>query len=242
MEGGFAIRNTVVSVNVGNYDDIIEDHYPNSGWQFLMFTDKPFKSKLWKPVIVKPESDIKKQSRLYKWLINEYTYCDYSLYIDANVRINADLDKLVDIYLSNADIAMYKHRIRSCIYEEGIICKYFKLDRKETINRQLNRYMESGYPVKNGMYECEVILRRHTEDIENLGKAVWNEICKGSYRDQLSFNWCAWNQKIKVNSFNGRIGLFEKAEKNLIEYAREYENKIIGENINPYFEVREHRV
>lgn len=235
MGRSFAIR-SVVSVNIGDYDNIIEEHYPNPKWQFFMFSDRSIKSKLWNIIKVKKDDNFREQARLYKWQICRFISCEYSLYIDANVHILCDLDKLVDKYLKDADIALYKHRIRDCLYNEGEVCKHFKLDDETTINKQMVKYYKQGYPSHYGLNECYVILRRHTPQIIKLNKLVWKEIQNGSCRDQLSFNYAAWNLKIKINNLNGMIKPSPKNEIFLNEY---FGRKI--DYINPYFELEEHK-
>ncbi len=236
MEGVFTIK-TIVSVNTGDYDNIIEDHYLNLDWQFLMFTDRELKSNLWNPIKIDLPLGVKKQSRIYKWLIHEYTNCQYSLYIDANVKILCDLNELIDKYLRNSDIAMYQHRIRNCIYDEAIVCKKLNFDNKEIIEKQVNSYFSQGYPSNIGLHECYVILRRHTPKIKELNKLIWNEIEKGSHRDQLSFDYGIWKLGIKVNNFNGMIKASSEVTK-LLEFCLKKEVKYI----NPYFELKEHKI
>jgi len=45
------------------------------------------------------------------------------------------------------------------------------------------------------------ILRRHTGKVEEFNRLWWEEICKGSRRDQLSFDYALWKMEMKANWF-----------------------------------------
>lgn len=236
MEGGTPIK-CVISVNIGGYDNVIENHYPNPGWKYYLITDnKDFKSNFWKVLYVVPWQNIKKQTRFYKW--NSHLVApgaEYSLYIDANIRVICDLDSLVDKCLDGFDIAKHKHRLRDCLYDEAAVCKQFNLDKIGTINRQIRKYKKSGYPAHYGLHEGTVILKRNTDSIRKLSELVWREITNGSHRDQLCFDWCAWKSGVRVGTLPGMIKLYPEA-KRIME-------KCLGHSIdysNSNFEMEAH--
>lgn len=236
MEGAFSIKSRIVyTVNMGRYDRVIENHYPNPDWQWWLITDSDIESKFYNIIKLPKADNPKRESRKYKWLPHLLFNCEYSLYIDGNVRVLTDLNQLVNEYLDGYNIAAYKHRCRDCLYDEGIVCKYFGLDDINIIDNQLDRYKKDGYPVHNGMTEGNTLLRRHTDRIKRLGQFEWNQIQKGSYRDQISFNYSAWKLGIKVNTFKGMIKLYPE--------AKEVLDKFYGKEIkynNPYFEMEKH--
>lgn len=162
-----------------------------------------FISQTWQIKKVKPKfDDPRRDARMYKWLSHKYIKAKYSLWIDSNVKINVDIDQLIEEYLKDTDIALYEHNVRNCIYKEAEVCKMLKLDYPEIINKQIARYRAEGYPENNGLHATGIILRRHTEDIKELNKAVWKEIQNGSVRDQLCFDYVIWKLGIKVNNFD----------------------------------------
>ena len=79
------------------------------------------------------------------------------------------------------------------------------IDDKNVIFNQVSRYTKEGYPPDNGLSELPVILRRNTEKIKELNELWMYEIEHGSFRDQISFDYCAWKLGIKVNHFDGDI-------------------------------------
>ncbi len=232
----FPIKDRIVyTINYGGYDKVIENHYSNDNWDWYLITDYNLKSKFWNVIYEPQAKNAKREARKYKWLVHKLFDCKYSLYIDANIRVLTNLDELVAEYLNGYDIAAYKHRYRDCLYDEGAVCKYFKLDDAKTIKEQLDHYCREGYPFNAGLNEGGVLLRRHTDKIKEFNEFEWEQIQKGSYRDQLSFNYTAWKLKIKINSFKGMIKLYPEAKEVLEEfYGKEIKYK------NPYFEMEKH--
>lgn len=117
---------------------------------------------------------------------------EYSLWLDGNQQLFCNPWSLVDDYLKSHDLASYKHPQRSCIYSELLACVRLKKDKPAVMQQQIDRYKKEKYPENNGLIETTVVLRRHTEAIRKLNEAWWNEISKGSRRDQLSLNYCLW--------------------------------------------------
>ena len=77
-------------------------------------------------------------------------------------------------------------------------------DNAEIIKKQVEKYSMVGYPKNNGLIIGMIILRRHNEDdcIKTM-EDWWTEIKYNSKRDQLSFNYVAWKNKLKFNYMDG---------------------------------------
>jgi hypothetical protein len=79
-----------------------------------------------------------------------------------------------------------------------------KKDDPEIMLNQVNKYKIEGYPVHNGLAACTIILRRHNSpEIVKLGEDWWTEIKNNSKRDQLSFNYVAWKNKVSHSVIEG---------------------------------------
>ncbi len=128
-------------------------------------------------------------AKIYKILSHQYIDSDISIWIDGNITLLCSPEELVDKFLGDADIGVFKHPVRNCIYkEEEELKKVPKVKQQlPIIRQQLEHYKASGYPDNNGLYENGVIVRRHSKIIEEFNNAWWAEICRWSYRDQLSF-------------------------------------------------------
>jgi hypothetical protein len=135
-----------------------------------------------------------RNAKIHKLLPHEYfPKAEYSLWLDGSILITATLPlaQWADAYLREHDLAVFKHPNRTCIYEEAMYCLRRKLDRRDLIDRQMQQYFEDGYPPKNGLAECTILLRRHTPAIRRFNEAWYAEIKAHSRRDQLSFNYVA---------------------------------------------------
>ncbi len=100
---------------------------------------------------------------LHHWLPE----AEYSLWIDGNVTLTCEgrLGMLAERYLRDADLAVFRHRVRSCVYEEAAACIAQKKDDPTLIERQIERYRADGYPPLNGLAETAVVFRRHSQRI-----------------------------------------------------------------------------
>jgi hypothetical protein len=147
------------------------------------------------------------QAKRYKVLAHEVLPpgTEFSLWVDGSMEFSSRLrpDEMARLYLVDADLALFKHPIRNCLYDEAHRCDVVKLDDSAVMAKQMNRYRAQGYPRNNGLAECAVILRRHTPAVARLNEMWWKEIVEGSRRDQLSFDYVCWKLGMKYALFPG---------------------------------------
>ena len=123
----------------------------------------------------------------------------FSLWVDGSMEFSSRLHpgELARQYLGDADLALFRHPSRVCLYDEAYVCSLKGLDDPGVMAAQMGRYRAEGYPRNNGLAECCVILRRHTPAVARLNEMWWGEITNGSRRDQLSFGYACWKLGIK---------------------------------------------
>ena len=129
------------------------------------------------------------------------------------------LARLAQLFLSDADICVFRHNVRSSVYQEADACK----DRAETslISSMLKWGVieGEGLPDTVGLAELPVILRRHSSSVQRFNQAWWAEIASGSRRDQLSFDYVAWRLAVPYVNFplsvNASNGLFVKLRRHV---------------------------
>lgn len=131
--------------------------------------------------------DDRRNSRIQKIMPHLYMTCEYSLYIDGNIRLLKTPEELIETYLKEYDIALFKHPTRDCLYNEALVCAKMGLDDPETIIEQVKDYELTGYGKHKGLCECGIILRRHTPQVQALNERWWAHYCRYSRRDQISF-------------------------------------------------------
>ena len=184
-----ARRYVVYSAVVGGYDDIVPPEYRPPGCDFILFSDQPLKVEGW---TVWPlnyhHPDPTRSARFVK--LHPHLYFDdyeYSIWIDANIGLKGDIGHFVDRLSADDFVGALPHPLRECIYEEGLECIARRKDDESVITRHLEGYRAQGIPEKLGLWETNILARRHNDPkCIKLMAAWWREIQAGSRRDQLS--------------------------------------------------------
>lgn len=180
----------------GGKDSLVKDqNFKGSDTQIAFLDFKPEDSGDWQVVQAYDRfKDPNRNAKIHKVLVHQYLDCEYSLWIDGNIILDQPMEGLVDRFLNSADIALFTHYGRDNIYQEAKACKKLQLDDHGVIDKQVSVYGDS---VPN-LYECPVILRRHTSKVEKFNNYWWSEICRHSRRDQLSCPYVVDKLGIKV--------------------------------------------
>jgi hypothetical protein len=180
-------------------DDLLNPIYQNRGWELrkaVRFSDDPGYSD-------------RRNAKIHKILPHLFfPEAEYSLWVDAT-HFPADyLQVIIDNNLQTNDIACFDHPLRNCLYDEGqeilrINRETGRGDHAFLVEAQMKYYEKLNYGKNLGLVSNTVILRRHTEQITKLNLAWWEQICKFSSRDQLSFMFVANKLGIQVGIMPG---------------------------------------
>jgi hypothetical protein len=130
-------------------------------------------------------------------------FSDYeiSIYIDGNIKLISSPREIAFRAMSVASLSLYQHFSRSCVYSEAEVCAALGHEWFWRVNRQMRRYRRENYPADNGLYEANVIIRRHNDlQIINLMKLWWYEYLHGIKRDQISLPFLLWKTSTVVYS------------------------------------------
>ena len=225
-------KNRIVYTAIfGRKDKLLRPAYIPHNFDFLCYTDDNLKSAIWKVIREKAtDKDPVRAAKIYKILSQKYLKnYDYSVWVDGNLRVIGNLNKLVDEYLKDSSLAVFDHMQsydkRNCIFEEAeALIDMAKIGKKKEdpkkVLRQINDYKKEGYPKNNGLITGMIIVREHnSKDVVKLMEDWWGEICKYSRRDQLSFNYVAWKNNFKIHYIPGdsRDNEFFKRQKHVIK-------------------------
>lgn len=203
----------VVYTSITAGKDTLKAPRDSAGADFVVFSDQPSvvhdceTVNCWR---ARPACalfvDPRRNSRAPKLLAHQYVPgYDFSLWIDGSFRLLASPAALVEEYLSDADVALFRHSTRECIYDEAEICSTLRLDDPAIIEEQGARYRLEGYPARQGLTEGGVILRRHNSLMERVNDAWWSEYCRHSRRDQLSFNYVLYKLGVRCSYLPGTV-------------------------------------
>lgn len=126
---------------------------------------------------------------------------DISIYVDGNISVLDDITAIARSAMERGDIALFEHPFRACVYLEAEECAAIGHDWYWTIARQMRRYRQDGYPAAHGLYEANVIIRRHhSPAVRKLMAAWWSEYRNGVRRDQLSLSYLSWKTNVPIVS------------------------------------------
>jgi hypothetical protein len=194
-----AFNIAVLTSITGGKDNLLDDQTVGDA-QFVAFTDRVHPTKLWKQVPAYDKfASPRRNSRAPKMLPHQFVDTNYSIWIDGNLKLLKTPEEIVETYLKDHDIALFRHPSRNCLYDEAMVCATAGLDDPETIIEQVRRYEIEGYAKHKGLTENNFIVRRHTPKIEAFNNAWWAEYSTGSVRDQLSFMYVADRVGLRVN-------------------------------------------
>jgi hypothetical protein len=129
---------------------------------------------------------------------------DYYFWIDSTHMLDANPTEVIETYLKDSDIAVFKHPERDCIYIEGNFVKQIGFDHPNLLQDQLAFYKDMCYPKNNGLYELPARVQKNTELTQRMGWMWWEQICMFSSRDQISFPFVCEQLGIKPNILPGR--------------------------------------
>lgn len=124
-------------------------------------------------------------AKIYKVLPHLFMDVEYSVWIDANVKLAVPPERLLEIMES--DVMVFAHWDRDCIYEEADACIANNQGEPLRIRNQMRDYRKRGVGRHSGLAACGVIVRKHTEEVATMNEKWWSHICRYSVRDQLSF-------------------------------------------------------
>lgn len=195
----------VYTVVAGSYDEVKEPIYINPNIDYYIFTDNHIPSdSMWKKIPISSIDSIKnysflEQARYIKTHPQEFFEdYDYSMFIDGNIQITCDIMPLFNtVIANNKSIAIHRHQSRQCLYDEAKYVYVLKKAKLKEIKKQIKAYKKQGFPQKYGLFETNVIIRKHNEKIcINVMEEWWNEIIKFTKRDQLSFTYALWKNNL----------------------------------------------
>ena len=152
-----------------------------------------------------PTYENRRNAKVYKILpfafLPDY---DYYFWVDSTHILDANPVEVIDTYLKDTDIAVFKHPERDCIYIEGNFVKQIGFDHSNLLEEQLDFYENMCYPSHNGLYELPVRVQRNTNLTQCMGWKWWEQICMFSSRDQISFPFVCHQLGIKPSILPGK--------------------------------------
>lgn len=192
---------------INNYDKIQEPLYKNPACEFVVFTDGSVpENSVWQkrclPTIPGFDKNKMNGTEINRWiklhphiLFPEY---EYSVYVDGNILVVADIIPIIN-QMGNKIIGTHILAMAvDCVYEYSKIVIAGKKAPKHFVDMQMENYKRNGYPKHNGVFENGILVREHNNiKCIKLMEDWWKELQKYTCRDQLSFNYVIWKNKME---------------------------------------------
>lgn len=198
------------------YDNLLLHKHLSSEFDYVCFSDTLQQNfGVWEVRKMKQfANDPVRNARYYKLfphkVLPEY---ETSVWIDANIDIldNTLENKVKKLTASKTDFAVNIHYERDCIYQEAEECIKQKKDDPVLIQKEVADLRKKGYPEHNGLFETNVIFRKHQSRLVGLVmRDWWKMITQFSRRDQLSFNYALWKHNAScIKLFPDNIRLMD---------------------------------
>ncbi len=199
--------NVVYTAVLGGVDTLRPPGYVDDDWDYVCFSEEPIDCPPWRPAPVElRQPSLAREARYLK--VNATTVlptAKVSLWVDGNIQPMTSPQALLERYLESCDLAMHRHQLRECLFDEAVAVIDQGKDATATVLAQMLRYARSGVPAKAGLYAGAAILRRHTPAVRELEETWWAEIARGSYRDQLSLPYALGIHGVEVAAFDSDV-------------------------------------
>lgn len=175
----------------GGYDEVLPyEHYLEEA-DYFTFTDEPLKVPgLNLPVPYFDASSTRRARfvKLHPHML--FPNHDVAVWHDGNVLIRDDIMPLIKSVLSSdLPIGTFLHPTRSDVYAEARSCIEQNKDNAEAILNQVERYSEEGFLTDQLVESNFIVYNLRHPALKPALTRWWAELERGSYRDQLSFNY-----------------------------------------------------
>lgn len=190
----------------GNYDSIKEPLYISDNCDYYAITDQNIPDKsAWVKYTIKDEGfeqlDNYHKAKYCKLHPHElFPQYEYSIWIDGNVRIVADVIPLIDRMSKETTMATFQNPYHRCIYTESRFLIYHNAANLDVLHTQVSMYQKEGFPKNFGMREFTIIVRKHNDrDLIDLMEKWWTQVNKYTMRDQISLPYLLWSRGYTID-------------------------------------------
>ena len=229
----------VYSAVFGDYDKITAPEQTHENTDYILFTDcTDIESipKPWRAIHVDwfDTIDIKffhrRAARHFKALPHMYMPQHVvSVWMDMTHDVIVNPHVIEDKFLSNSDIALFKHEFRDCVFAEGAAVLSFKMAHYPRVMSQLEFYKLARYPLRNGLWETPGMVRRNTNKIAKANTMWWEMMCRFSSRDQISLPFVLDKYNIKPCVLPGMAGKCTNVNNNIIRMIKTHKHGLTSD-------------
>lgn len=186
---------TIYTAIFSPYEDLKEPLVVTPGWQYICFTDQPFKSNVWDVRQMKAANPQRDARRLK--ILNPL---HSEIWVDGSFTINCDLNIFWQQHF-RAPFTVPSHPIRDCVFDECVACVRNKRGNSNDIRNQLIAYKQLRMPPHAGLISSGILLRDSSILVREWCHKWHDEVVLRSTRDQLAFAHTVWKYGAVHNTF-----------------------------------------
>jgi hypothetical protein len=112
-------------------------------------------------------------------------------------------EELINTHVKGNDMAVWKHAIRNCVYDEIDLLGRINFDTNDSLANTLDYFNRTNWPKNAGLYELTSLAYSNTPKVQAALLTWWEFICKYSSRDQLSFPLISKKHRLKLGIMPG---------------------------------------
>jgi hypothetical protein len=142
-------------------------------------------------------------------------FVDVFFWVDGTVKTTKPVEYYIDTYLKDADMALFKHSVRSRVIDEINTIKsipiYANIVRSGKMDDQYAYYQDRfKYAYNklndNSLFECIVMIKRNNPIVNDFMEKWWAHITAWQQRDQISFPMVLKEfPELKINYIPGDV-------------------------------------
>ena len=176
---------------------------------YFAFVDTPQASQVWRVMplpqfsadAVFPARRNAKIAKVLGWLL--VPGYDYYVWHDNNCELSVSPHRLVDHFLGNSQLALWKHAQRDCVYEEMSAIAALNFEHPDYLARTRDWLQAQNYPAHSGLFELTSFVYKNDPQVQAAMLTWWELLCKYSSRDQLTFPWVVNHHKLDYKILPG---------------------------------------
>jgi len=195
-------RTIVLTAITGGKDKLIDPDVVFDSCDYFAFVDEvDYSLKVWKQILNYKFSNLihthRRNAKVPKILSQSFwNHYQFIVWHDGTHQLAVNPEDIYDEY-GNFDLLCFRHAQRRCLYQE--LDAIENMDAPTLINSQREYYKSVGMPEYYGMYEMGCYLRQVNRNTIDFGLAWFEQVCRFTSRDQVSFPFVLWQMENRIN-------------------------------------------
>ena len=225
----------IYSAVFGNYDNVVKPEKVFKDVDYILFTDQPVKQNPWRTVhvdwfnSVDTEFKDRRSARHFKALPGLYMpKASMFIWTDMTHEVNVHPKDIKQLYVRDNDIALFRHELRDCVFQEASAVLQYKMDSQDNVDRQLQMYTKDKYKPRSGLWETPGVVRMNTPKMLQVGMMWWEMMCKYSSRDQISLPYVLDKMNVEVSRLPGFAGKCSNINNKVIPCVRKHNKEVMA--------------